>query len=265
MISFPMLKRNMGSIFRLGAIFLAIIIMYTVVIIYMFDPKLADMLDEYQKMMPGMMAAVGMTGNTGTLIEFMNTYLYGFIMTLIPAVFTIVLTNKLLMKYVDNGSLACILATPTSRGKLIFTQMISLIFGVALLIAITTAAGYGACEYFFPGELAVQQYIHLNIGVFLLQFAIAGITFCAACLFNDSKGYFVVGAGLPLIFYIIQMMANMGGDLENLKYATIYTLFDGAKIIEGGEIVAQYGIMTAIGVVLFLVGGVCFTRKDLPL
>lgn len=265
MISFPMLKRNLGNIFRLGCIFLIILIMYTVIIIYMFDPQLAEILDEYQKIMPGMMAAVGMTGSTGTLLEFMNTYLYGFIMTLIPAIFSIVLTNKLLMKYVDNGSLACILATPTSRGKLIFTQMLSLILGVVFVVVVTTIVGYGASEYFFPGKLDVLEYINLNIGVFLLQFAIAGITFFAACIFNDSRGYFVVGAGLPLIFYIIQMMANMGGDLERLKYATIHTLFDGAKIIQGGEVVTQYGIMAVMGAALFLIGGVYFTKKDLPL
>lgn len=265
MISFPMLKRNMGNVLRLACIFLAILIMYTVVIVYMYDPKLADMLNEYQEALPGMMAAVGMTGSTGTLIEFVNTYLYGFIMTLIPAIFTMVLANKLIMKYVDNGSLACILATPTSRGKFIFTQMISLIIGVTFLLGVTVAMGYGACEYFFPGELDVVMYLNLNLSTLLLQLAIAGITFFAACLFNDSKGYFVVGAGLPLVFYIIQMMANMGGDLKNLKYATIFTLLDGTKIIEGSSVIIQNGILAGIAVVLFLFGGIYFTKKDLPL
>ena len=74
--------------------FIAILAMYSVMIIWMYDPELSKSLDQFQDIMPDLMAAVGMTGSTGTLIEFIHTYLYGFIMLFIPIIYVIMLANK---------------------------------------------------------------------------------------------------------------------------------------------------------------------------
>jgi ABC-2 type transport system permease protein len=266
MISFPLFKRNMISAMNLSVIFLAVLAMYTTIIIYMFDPQMAEMLKEYQKMMPGMMSAVGMTGSSGTLIEFINTYLYGFIMLIIPMVFEIILVNKLLMKYVDSGSMACLLATPNSRKKIIVTQVVSIWLSIILLIVINTVIGLVSSAAMFPGVIDVNQYIQLNISILFLHLAISGIAFFASCLFNESKGYFSLGAGLPILFYLIQMLANMGGDLEFLKYFSIFTLFPGDAIVSGGiGVLSSNLILVGIGIVLYVSGSIRFIEKDLPI
>lgn len=265
MISMPLLKRNLFSSFKVALIILAIILMYTIIIIYMFDPKLADMLNDYQAAMPEMMSAVGMTGAATTLTEFVNTYLYGFIMTLIPAIFTIIIVNKLVMQYVDSGSMACILATPNSRAKIICTQLLSVLIGIVFIIGVTVISGIITSEVLFKGELDIDVYLRLNFSVFLLQFALGGISFFAACYFNESKGYFTVGAGLPFLFYIIKMMANMGGDLEKFKYATIFSLFPANEIVNNQKVVGYNVAMLVIGVVLYTSGCVYFTKKDLSI
>lgn len=70
-----------------------------------------------------MMAAVGMTGVAANLLEWIKIYLYGFLMILFPLIFIIILVNKLVASYIDNGSMASLLATPNSRGKIIRTQL----------------------------------------------------------------------------------------------------------------------------------------------
>ena len=72
--------------------------------------------------MPEMMAAFGMTSIGDTLIEFLSAYLYGFLFMILPMVFSIMLANKLIMGYIDNGSMAYLLATPNTRFKIVFTQ-----------------------------------------------------------------------------------------------------------------------------------------------
>ncbi len=266
MISLPLFKRNMISAGKLAIIFLAVLTMYTTVIIYMFDPAMAEMLNQYQEMMPGIMSAVGMSGSTGTLIAFINTYLYGFIMLIIPMVFEIILINKFVMKYIDNGSMALLLATPNTRRKIIITQLVSTVLSIALLLAIITAIGLVSSTAMFPGELDIQKYLQLNISIFLLHLVISGIAFLAACLFNESKGYFALGAGLPILFYLIQMIANMGEKMDYLKYCTIFTLFPGDKIVAGSNgVLSSNLILAGIGILLYTVGAIRFTKKDLPL
>ncbi|MEG0227799.1 MAG: ABC transporter permease subunit [Lachnospiraceae bacterium] len=264
MISKPLWKRNLWIGIKLMIPFLAILTMYNSVIIWMYDPKLSQSLDEFQQIMPEMMAAVGMTGATGTLIEFLHTYLYGFIMLLIPVIYVVMLVYKLIMKYVEDGSIACILATPNSRRKIIHTQLLSVSFLTTLLIVIMSGIGYGCCEAMFPGDLAVKKYLLLNGATLLLDLAMGGICVLTACICNEAKWYLTIGAGLPLFFYVIQMMSNMGEKLEKLKYATMYTLFPGKEIIKGtGGVILPCLILAGIWLGLHIVGTIIFTKKDL--
>ena len=62
--------------------------------------------------MPQIFAAFGMGEVGTTLLEFITGYLYGMLFVIFPAVFIIILSNRLVAKYVDNGSMACLLASP---------------------------------------------------------------------------------------------------------------------------------------------------------
>ncbi len=55
----------------------------------------------------------------------------------------------------------------------------------------------------------------------------------SSSIFNDSKYAVGVGAGIPALGFIIQMMANAGKGLENVKYATFFSLFNPDEIIAG--------------------------------
>ena len=263
MISYPLFRRNFMQSLKPLTIFLSVLAMYIVVIVYMYDPKLMEMLTEYQELMPEMMMAMGMSGSANTLIEFMETYLYGLLMTLLPFLFTIVMCNSFLTRYVDTGSLACILATPSSRRKIIVTQALSLILSITLLMVISTGIGIASCQFLFPDQLDIKTYIVLNGCTLLLQFAIAGICFFAASFFDDAKQYYAFGAGIPLFFYLIKMLANMGDKLEIMKYFTIFTLLPTDLIVTGDPQVIFYNLaLSGIGILLFGGGIIIFTRKD---
>ena len=73
-------------------------------------------------------------------------------------------------------------------------------------------------------------------------------------------------AGIPLLFFLIQAISNIGGKLENLKYITIYTLLPTSKIISGeGGILFQNMTMIVLIVLLFGSGIWWFCRRDLAL
>ena len=264
MISLPLFKRSLWSGFKLMVPFIAILTMYSTIIIWMYDPELSKSLDQFQEIMPDLMAAMGMTGGTGTLIEFVHTYLYGFIMLFIPIIYVIMLANKFIMRYVENGSIACILATANSRKKIIFTQMLSMAILTALLIVISVMIGWASSAAMFPGDLDAGKYLQLNGALILFDLAVSGICVFAACFFNEARWYLAVGAGLPLTFYVIQMMANMGEKLENLKYATIFTLMPGKDILAGtGNVALCCTVLALIWLALYVAGGLIFTKKDL--
>lgn len=177
MISFSLFKRDMATGWKPFLIIFAILCLYTTVIIYMFNPEFASMLSDYQKALPEMMAAVGMTGIATNILEWIHIYLYGFLMILFPLIFIIILVNKLLASYIDNGSMASLLSTPASRGKIIRTQLLALVLWLTILMAAISAVGIITCEILFPGELDITKYVLLNAAALLLQLAVGGIAF----------------------------------------------------------------------------------------
>jgi len=78
-----------------------------------------------------------------------------------------------------------------------------------------------------------------------------------------------IGAGIPVVFFVFNMLANMGVIVENMeifKYFTIYTLFNQAEIMAyNSNIIWQFFILLGILAVGYVAGNIVFKRKDLPL
>lgn len=264
MFNFTLYKDGMRSSWKMLLIFAAVLALYFIVIISMFDPSLGSALNEFAKAMPELMAMVGMNPSSTTMIGFLSAYLYGFIMLVFPMLFSILCANRLIAHHVDRGSMTYLLAAPVKRSTVAFTQMKVIASGLFLLVAYATALGIITCEISFPGELAIGKFILLNIGVFCLQLFIGGICFLSSCIFSDTKYSIGVGAGVPALAFIIQMMSNAGPELENAKYATFFTLFnpDG---IAAGEAGALWGMVILFGgaLILFSAAISIFNKKDL--
>lgn len=254
----------MGS-WRLWIIFLAIMSMYIGVVISMFDPDLGSIMNELTAAMPEVMALFGMKETGGTLLEFMASYLYGMIFLVFPMVYTILTANRLIAKHVDRGSMAYLLAAPVSRGKVASTQLLVLITGIVLLILVSAGVGAAAAEVMFPGQLDYTSYVRLNAGVLLTHLLIAGICYLSSCIFNDTKWSVAFGAGVPVLCYVIQMIANLGGHFENVKYATFFTLFSPTALIQGDQwVFPGMLLLAALSLMLFAGAIAIFKRKDVP-
>ena len=118
-------KREMKGSRKLLVIFAAVMTMYVTIIISMYEPDMLKLLDSYAQAMPELMAAVGMTPGAADLLGFMISYLYGFILLVFPMVYSILRANGLVAKYVDRGSMACLLAAPVRRRAVALTQAVS--------------------------------------------------------------------------------------------------------------------------------------------
>lgn len=258
--------REVRSSYKLWLIFIAILAMYISVIISMFDPKLGETLDLFAKAMPEMMSLFGMGETGATLIEFLSNYLYGMLMIVFPMVFIIMLANRLVVAHVDSGSMTYLLASPNTRRKVAFTQMFVLLSMTFVLLVICVGIAIGVSQAMFPGALIIGDFLLLNLGLACLLFALCGYCFFISCISNETGRAVMFGAGIPTFFYLVQMLANMGGKLADLKYATIFTLFNPKGII-AGDVSAWWmcGVLVVIGTIFFSIGIVRFEKRDLPL
>lgn len=261
----PLLKKNLKDAVKSGLVILALMIMYIAVIIYMYDPSLASILDEYQAAMPQLMNAVGMSGDTGSLIGFIHTYLYGFLMLVLPLIFTLLKIQQLLVKPVDEGGILYLLTVSRTRAGVALTQLAAVLLSLAVLIALAAGSGILCAEQMFPGELDLALYLKLNGALLLFHWMSAALLFLAACASPEACWYYALGPGLFAFFFLANMLANMGGSLEKLKYLTIFTLLPDSALLEGESAAAAGGcaILAAVTVVCAVCGTLAFRRRNL--
>lgn len=114
-MSLPLLRRELRANYKMILLFLAVITLYSTVIIAMYDPKLGASLDLMAESWPELFAAFGMTNAGATMLDFVANYLYGFILIAIPMLCLVLIAVRLVARYVDQGSMAYLLATPNTR------------------------------------------------------------------------------------------------------------------------------------------------------
>lgn len=244
----------------------AVLAMYIGTIVAMFDPKLGESLDLMMQSMPEMFAAFGMSMQATTLLEFMLNYLYGFLLTIFILVLILVMTNKLMVRYLDRGAMAYLLATPNSRARIACTMvgvMATVLTGLAVLV---TLMEWGFAESFFPGELEVQALAQVNAGLLALWLAMAGLCFFSACLFSNSSAALWTGGGLCILFFLMHMVSQVGDRFDFLKNINPLTLFDYYGLAADEASATGGAIILAVGAIALFVAAVAvFDRRDLSI
>lgn len=258
-------KELRSNLFVFGIVF-AVLVMYIAVIVSMFDPELGKSLDAMMASMPELFAAFGMATQATTLTDFLLNYLYGFLLTMFPFVLIVIMANKLMVRYLDRGTMSYLLATPNSRTRIAVTLagvMVALLVVLAVLVTLTEL---GCAELMFPGDLDVEGILRANAGMLALWMFLAGMCFLSACLFANAGAALWVGGGAGILFFLMQMVSQVGDKLEFLENVNPLTLFD-CYGLAAGESEAALGAaaLAVMGVVLFAAAVAVFGRRDLSI
>ncbi len=266
-MNLPLFKATAKTNWAIFIIFLAILLMYMSIMISMFDPEDVDAIAELYETLPqGMLDAFGFDAPVTDMVSFIALYFYGFLVLMFPMIYCIILANRLVAAQVDRGSMAYLLATPNSRAKIVTTQAAYLVLSVILLLGLTAAAGVAVAEAMFPGEMDIAAFLSLNLVTILMTIAVSSICFFFSCFFSEVKHSIALGGGVPIFFFVINMLKNIGENHEWLKYLSIYSLFDPHEIVTGDEPVTMVCLIFAgIALVLYSAGIAIFSRRNLYL
>ncbi|MDD5936151.1 MAG: ABC transporter permease subunit [Clostridiales bacterium] len=266
MLSKPLLKREIKSNYKILLFMFAVMTMYGAIIIAMFDPELGESLKMMAEGMPQLFAAFGMNSFSSVLVEFLAQLLYNLIFVVFPLILIIILTLRLLIHYNDRGSMAYLLATPNSRGKIVRTQLFVMVLANISLCVFATVMCIIISQIMFPGELEIGKFVVLNFGLLCLIMFFSGLCFCTACIFQEAKLANGIGIGISIAFLMIKMIAQTGDKAEFFKYLTPMTLFD-TKALVTNQSKGYIGaiVLLVVGLIFYGVGVKVFCRKDLSL
>ena len=196
---------------------------------------------------------------------------------LLPIIYMIMVSNSLIVGQVDSGSMAYVLSTSTKRRSVTFTQsvfMVSSLFLMFLATAITSFICFAIVDV--ETDLTYGKLALINLGAFLVLFAMSGINFFTSCIFDRSKRSMAIGGGLSIFFLVATMLGLFGSKvipsvvrikaLDNFNYVSIISLFNVVKILDGkASFIPGLIILLVIGLIGYIAGSIIFKKKDLPL
>lgn len=261
-------RREMKKSWKLLVVFTAILTLYVVMIIVMYTPEMLNMFQQFSQTMPQLMASFKMdfSSDSLTLLGYMVSGLYGYILILFPMIFSMIRGNGLVARYVDSGSMASLLAAPVKRAAVARTQMAVLLTGIVWMIVYTTGLEIAVIAMHAPGQAALGTLLKLNAGLLALHLFIGGVCFLASCVFSEVRLSIAVGSGVPGLMFVLQMLAQAGDKTEAFKYATFFTLYDPEGIVAGTNgAFAGVWILFAGAALLYLASVLVFTRRDLSI
>ena len=266
MINTTLFKKRIKSNYILLLIFSAVLTVYGSMIVAMFEPKMSESLKAMADSMPEIFAAFGMTDVGTTLMDFVTGYLYNMLYIAFPCVFLIILANRLVAKYVDNGSMAYILAVPEKRRKIVITQAVFLVCCLFIMVAYITGLILFVSHLMFPKELNTAEFLRVNVGLLGVLVFIGGACFLFSCLFNETRLSTGIGTGIVVYSILAQMLARVGDKFEALKYATPLTLYDveGLIAMERNAWICC-AVLYACGLLFLAVGCTAFSKRNLPI
>lgn len=196
---------------------------------------------------------------------------------LLPIIYMIMASNNLIAGQVDSGSMAYVLSTSTKRRTVVFTQAIYLVGSLLVMFLLTTATGM-VCLSIVRDRVSLSygKLALLNVGAFLVLFALSGLCFFTSCWFDRSKRSMAIGGGLSIFALVAAMLGLFGSQvipsvvrldsLNYFNYVTIISLFDVVSVIHSdATFLWKFAILFAAGIVGYVCGSEKFVRKDLPL
>jgi len=191
-------------------------------------------------------------------------------------------TARKIVQMVNNGDLAYIFCSRTSRQEIVFTQWFMLMILVLGNIFVNSiiVLGFGYWS---------EAFTSLILQVLVTNIFLVAVCVFFTCLFNKQAYYIFAVGGIFIFFFIFNLLAGMGKMLENagvggvhwmtyFKYFTILTFFN--CFISGVDITTMSheaysnnwlatgiadAIIVAISGVLVTLAGVIYKNKDLPI
>lgn len=196
---------------------------------------------------------------------------------LLPIIYMIMASNNLISGQVDSGSMAYVLSTSIKRKTVAFTQAVYLVGSLLAMFLLTTATGC-VCLAIVGTDIGLTygKLLLLNLGAFLVLFALSGLNFFTSCYFDRSKRSMAIGGGLSIFALVAAMLGLFGSpvipkvvrldSLNYFNYTTLISMFDVVSIMDGTTVfIWKFAILAALGLIGLIAGSLKFTKKDLPL
>lgn len=180
--------------------------------------------------------------------------------------FAVGVPTGLLAGEVQKGTMELILSRQVTKTHVYICAGLITITGMfALVLVMFGGTVFGTNMYEFSQEVPLYSFFKTAINGGLLAIAVGGIALLAAACFQRSTAVWLTVTYL-VMNYFVSIIAEWWPRMKWLKPTTIFYYVDGQTLFnEAGWPLGNLVVLVSILVVSTLLGGIIWSRRDLPL
>jgi ABC-2 type transport system permease protein len=171
---------------------------------------------------------------------------------------------------VERGTMEMLLAQPVTRRAVFTTQAVATTMGAALLCSVLLASVWTAVSFGpWAGKVEPARFVPAVLNVFGLMVCMAGIT--AAVSAADSYRWRTIGilCGFYVFSILAKLVGRMSGMFAWVGYLSVFNAYEPQRLVGGTAdawrlLMLYDGVLLGVGVLGFVIGGIIFSRRDLP-
>lgn len=248
---------------KLLIIWTAVIASMTFVFMLIF-PQMAGQVDEITELFANMgsfSTAFGMDKiNVATPLGFYGVEV-GAVISIGGGMLAALLGGNMLCKEEGLHTSELLFTMPHKRSNLVLWKGLAMLSMIVAFNVVCTLAGIGAFAC-IEEEILWKEFGLYHLALTFMQLEIGMICFCiSAFLQRPSLG---VSIGVSMLFYFLQLFANISDKVEWLKYITPYCYADASNIFPTASVEWGLVILGFLYAVVAVTIGICYyEKKDL--
>ena len=216
---------------------------------------------QFQTLPPALKSIAGLSGNFNTVPGYFGSQIFGKTMPMIAAVLGIMLGISLATEE-EEGTLQTLLAAPISRTRVYVSKWIAPVLIFALLM-VGLCIGLGISLWQQSLSLDAWRVAQATANVWLFLVFFISLTYAVAAIFGKKSIAIAVSSILAVSGYFLNAMAAGVEALKPYDKLSVYYYYGSENVLVKGLNYTHIGILAAASVLLLVIGGVIFARRNI--
>lgn len=159
-------------------------------------------------------------------------------LTIIGGIYAAILGGTILLKEESDKTIEFLYSKPVSRNKIVTSKIICGIVNIFIFTAVMTIGNLIALAGIEDFEL--KEFLMISIIPILLYYMLFFIMLFISTFFKKTKKAMSLGIGLVFISYFMQIIGNMGENIEIIKKISLFEFVSSRYIILNNSIDMKY-------------------------
>lgn len=181
---------------------------------------------------------------------------------LLGGLYSALLGSTILVKEENDKTIEFLYSKPITRNKILNSKIICGVINI--LIFTTLIALFNFIGLLISNDIEISKFLLLSFTPLFIFYTIFFITIFVSTFFHKTRKTIMIGIAFVLVSYFLQVISNMGENINFIKYFSVLSLVNTRSIIATNSLEIGYYFASIFIMVICIIGTyIRYNKKEL--